>query len=64
MIQLNQSTIKVSNCNKDRLNVMHFVRQKLLDEGLSKESTNIIMSAWRENISKKYNFYIKRWEEF
>ena len=43
---------------------MHFIRQKLINDGFSKESTDIIMSSWRSNTSKKYNTYIKQWIEF
>ena len=43
---------------------MHCIRQKLINDGLSKESIDIIMSSWRSNTSKKYNTYIKQWIEF
>ena len=43
---------------------MHCIRQKLINDGLSKESIKIIMSSWRSNTSKKYNTCIKPWIEF
>ena len=43
---------------------MHCIRQKLINDALSKESIDIIMSSWRSNTSKKYNTYIKQWIEF
>ena len=57
------STIKISN-SKDGLNGMHCIRQKLINDGLSKESIDIILSSWRSSTSKKYNTYIKQWIEF
>ena len=43
---------------------MHSIRKKLINDGLSKESIDIIMSSWRSNTSKKYNTSIKQWIEF
>ena len=43
---------------------MHCIRQNLINDGLSKESIDIIMFSWRSNTSKKYNTYIKQWIEF
>ena len=63
-VQSGRSTIKVSNSNKDGFNGMHCIRKKLINDGLSKESIDIIMSSWRSNTSKKYNTYIKQWIEF
>ena len=42
---------------------MHCVWQKLMNDGLSKESIDLIMSSWRSNTLKKYNTYIKQWIE-
>ena len=55
-VQSGQSTIKISHRYKDEFNGMHFVQKKLNDE-LSKENIDIIMSSWRGNTSKKYNTY-------
>ena len=63
-VQSSQSTIKISNSSKDRFNGMHCIQQKLINDGLSKESIDIIMSLWRSNTLKKYNTYIKQWIEF
>ena len=63
-LQSGRSAIKISNSSKDRFNGMHCIRQKLINDGLSKESIDIIMSSWRSNTSKKYNTYIKQWIEF
>ena len=37
---------KILNNNKDGFNDMDCVRQKLMNDGLSKESIDIIMSSW------------------
>ena len=58
-VQSGRSTIKISNSNKDGFNGMHSIRKKLINDGLSKESIDIIMSSWRSNTSKKYNTYVK-----
>ena len=63
-VQSSRSTIKISNSSKDEFNGMHYIRQKLINNGLSKESIDIIMSSWRNNTLKKYNTYIKQWTEF
>ena len=54
----------MSNSSKDGFNGMHCIRQNLINDGLSKESIDIIMFSWRSNTSKKYNTYIKQWIEF
>ena len=63
-VQTGRSTIQISNSCSDGFNGMHFIRQKLINDGLSKESTDIIMSSWRSNTSKKYNTCIKQWIKF
>ena len=63
-VQSGRSTIKISNSNKDGFKSMLCIRQKLINDGLSKESIDIIMSSWRSNTSKKCNTYIKQWLEF
>ena len=63
-VPLGQSTIKISNSNKDGFNSMYCALQNLINDGLSNESIDIIMSSWRSNTSKKYNAYIKQWIEF
>ena len=42
---------------------MHCVWQKLMNDGLSKESIDLIMSSWRSNTLKKYNTCVKQWIE-
>ena len=37
-VQSGRSTIKISNSSKDRFNGMHCIQQKLINDGLSKES--------------------------
>ena len=63
-VESGRSTIKMSNSSKDGFNGMHCIRQNLINDGLSKESIDIIMPSWRSNTSKKYNTYIKQWIEF
>ena len=63
-VQCGRSIIKISNSNKDGFKSMLCIRQKLINDGLSKESIDIIMSSRRSNTSKKYNTYIKQWLEF
>ena len=63
-VQSSRSTIKISNSSRDGFNGMHYIRQKLINNGLSKESIDIIMSLWRSNTLKKCNAYIKQWIEF
>ena len=59
-VQTSWSTIKISNSNKDRFNGMHWIQQKLIYDGLSKEGIGIIISSWRRNTLKKYITYIKQ----
>ena len=65
-VQFGQSTIKISNSSKDGFNGMHCMRQKLINDRLSKESIDTIMpwSRTSKNTSKKFITYTKQWLEF
>ena len=63
-VQSGQFTIRISNSSKDGFNGMLSIEQKLINDGLSKESIDINISSWRSNTSKKYNTYIKQWIKF
>ena len=54
----------VESSGKDRANGMSCVRERFLKEGLSNESSNIIMASWGESTSIKYQVYIKQWLDF
>ena len=47
--------------SKDRFDGLSCVRERSLKEGLSNESTNIIMASWRKSTSIKYQVYINQW---
>ena len=63
-VQSGQFTIRISNSSKDGFNGMLSIEQKLINDGLSKESIDINISSWSSNTSKKYNTYIKQWIKF
>ena len=54
----------VDSSSKDRVDGLSCVRERFLKEGLSNESTNIIMRSWRKSTTIKYKVYINQWLNF
>ena len=54
----------VGKSSKDRVDGLSCVRERFLIEGLSNESTNIIMESWWKSTSIKYQVYINQWLDF
>ena len=54
----------VDSSSKGRLDGLSCVRERFLKEGLSNESTKIIMVSWRKSTSIKYQVYINQWLDF
>ena len=50
----------VDSSSKDRVDGLSCVKERFLKEGLSNESTNIIMASWRKSTSIKYQVYINQ----
>ena len=50
-----------SSSAKDETDSMFLVREALENRGIRKDSTDIIMSGWREGTKKCYYSYIKKW---
>ena len=40
------------------------VRRTLEGQGLSRQSADIIMSAWRQNTRKQYKPYLRKWQDY
>ena len=54
----------VESSSKERVDGLPCVRERFLKEGLSNESTNIIVASWRKSTSIKYQVYINQWLDF
>ena len=54
----------VDSSSKDRVDGLSCVRERFLKQGLSSESTNVIMASWRKSTSAKYQVYINQWLNF
>ena len=54
----------VESSSKERVDGLPCVRERFLKEGLSNESTNIIVGSWRKSTSIKYQVYINQWLDF
>ena len=54
----------VDSSSKDRFDGLSCVKERFLKEGLSNESTNIIMASWRKSTSIKYQVYMNQWLYF
>ena len=54
----------VESSSKERVDGLPCVTERFLKEGLSNESTNIIVASWRKSTSIKYQVYINQWLDF
>ena len=50
-----------SNGKETQLDGLSIVRCSLLNRGLSKGSTDMILASWRDSTKKQYICYIHRW---
>jgi len=41
-----------------------FIRESFQKQGISKRSTEILISAWRDGTQKQYKVYLKRWRSY
>ena len=59
-----QSRAKTSTAGEDEPDGLLFIWESFQNQGISKWSTEILVSGWRDGIQKQYKVYLKRWQSF